>query len=67
MGGVPCIRDLRIAVTTVVRMVADGMTASDVLAAYPHLERGDIQGGYSTRLTRCATVSCRWTAPRVSR
>jgi uncharacterized protein (DUF433 family) len=43
MGGVPCIRGLRIPVATVVGMVADGMTTTDILAAYPDLERDDIQ------------------------
>jgi uncharacterized protein (DUF433 family) len=43
MGGVPCIRGLRIPVATVVGMVADGMTAKDILAAYPDLRRDDIQ------------------------
>jgi len=42
MGGVPCIRGLRIPVATVVGMVADGMTETEILAAYPDLERGDI-------------------------
>jgi len=43
MGGVPCIRALRVPVATVVGMVADGMTTIDILAAYPDLEREDIQ------------------------
>jgi uncharacterized protein (DUF433 family) len=42
MGGVPCIRGLRIPVATVVGMVADGMSEDDILAAYPDLEREDI-------------------------
>jgi uncharacterized protein (DUF433 family) len=42
MGGVPCIRGLRIPVATVVGMVADGMSEGDILAAYPDLEREDI-------------------------
>jgi uncharacterized protein (DUF433 family) len=42
MGGVPCIRRLRIPVATVVAMVADGMTEADILTAYPDLERDDI-------------------------
>jgi uncharacterized protein (DUF433 family) len=42
MGGVPCIRGLRIPVATVVAMVADGMTADEILVAYPDLERDDI-------------------------
>lgn len=42
MGGVPCIRGLRIPVATVVGMVADGMAESEILAAYPDLRREDI-------------------------
>jgi uncharacterized protein (DUF433 family) len=42
MGGMPCIRGLRIPVATVVAMVADGMTEAEILAAYPDLERPDI-------------------------
>ena len=42
MGGVPCIRGLRIPVATVVGMVADGMTTAEILAAYPDLEPEDI-------------------------
>ena len=43
MGGVPCVRGLRIPVATVVGMVADGMTEEEVLATYPDLEREDIR------------------------
>lgn len=43
MGGVPCIRRLRIPVATVVGMIADGMTEGDVLGAYPDLEADDIR------------------------
>jgi uncharacterized protein (DUF433 family) len=43
MSGLPCIRGLRIPVATVVGMVADGMTIEDIVAAYPDLEREDIQ------------------------
>ncbi|HWB48056.1 MAG TPA: DUF433 domain-containing protein [Stellaceae bacterium] len=42
MGGVPCIRGLRIPVATIVGMVADGMSAAEILAAYPDLEQDDI-------------------------
>lgn len=42
MGGVPCIRDLRIPVATVVAMIADKMTETEILAAYPDLEAEDI-------------------------
>ncbi len=43
MGGVPCIRGLRIPVATVVAMLADGMTDGEILNAYPDLEPPDIR------------------------
>jgi uncharacterized protein (DUF433 family) len=43
MDGVPCIRGLRIPVSTVVGMVADGMTEEEILQAFPDLELKDIQ------------------------
>jgi len=42
MGGVPCIRGLRIPVATVVGMVADGVSDQEILEAYPDLEAEDI-------------------------
>ncbi len=42
MGGTPCVRGLRIPVSTVVDMVAEGMTTEEILAAFPDLEPGDI-------------------------
>ena len=42
MGGVPCIRGMRIPVATVVEMVADGMSEKEILEAYPDLEQVDI-------------------------
>ncbi len=43
MGGVPCIRGLRIPVATVVEMLAEGMSEDEVLRAYPDLEPEDIR------------------------
>ena len=43
MGGVPCIRGLRIPVATVVGMVASGMSEDEILKDYPDLEREDIR------------------------
>ena len=43
MGGVPCIRGLRIPVATVVGMISEGMTESEILRAYPDLEAEDIR------------------------
>jgi uncharacterized protein (DUF433 family) len=42
MGGVPCIRGLRIPVATVVSMVADRMREDEILQAFPDLEPEDI-------------------------
>jgi uncharacterized protein (DUF433 family) len=43
LGGIPCIRGLRIPVATVVGMVADGMPEAEILVAYPDLEAEDIR------------------------
>ena len=43
MGGVPCIRGLRIPVATVIAMVAEGMSQEEILEAYPDLQPKDIQ------------------------
>ena len=42
MGGIPCIRGLRIPVATVVGLVADGLSRAEILAAYPDLVEDDI-------------------------
>jgi uncharacterized protein (DUF433 family) len=43
MGGVPCVRGLRIPVATVVGMMADGMGEDEIVAAYPDLEAEDVR------------------------
>ena len=43
MGGVPCIRGLRIPVATVLRMLAGGMSEAEILGEYPDLEIEDIR------------------------
>lgn len=43
MGGVPCIRDIRIPVSAIVGMVVDGMAIAEILDAYPDLVLEDIQ------------------------
>ena len=43
MGGVPCVRGLRIPVATVVGMAGDGMSEEQILKAYPDLTREDIR------------------------
>jgi uncharacterized protein (DUF433 family) len=54
MGGVPCIRGLRIPVATVVGMVADGMSEQEILEAYPDLQAEDVHQAlrYAAFLTK---------------
>jgi len=43
MGGVPCIRGLRIPVATIVGMVGEGISEPEIMKAYPDLELEDIR------------------------
>ena len=43
MGGVPCIRGLRIPVATIIGLLAQGMSRAQVLTDYPDLEPEDIE------------------------
>jgi uncharacterized protein (DUF433 family) len=43
MGGKPCIRGMRVTVGTILGLLASGRSIEDVLAAYPYLERLDVQ------------------------
>jgi uncharacterized protein (DUF433 family) len=42
MGGVPCIRGLRIPVATVVGLVAQGLSTPEIIAELPDLEPADV-------------------------
>lgn len=42
MGGLPCIRGLRVTVSAVLGHLAVGHTVDQVLTNYPYLEREDI-------------------------
>jgi uncharacterized protein (DUF433 family) len=41
MGGVPCIRDLRMPVATVLAMMADGFTQDEIIKEHSELETED--------------------------
>lgn len=43
MGGVPCIRSLRIPVATILGMLADGLQEEEILRHYPDLESEDVR------------------------
>lgn len=53
MGGMACIRNTRITVAAVVRAVASGMRATEILAAFPDLEAPDVAAAleYAAALT----------------
>ena len=42
MGGLPCIRGLRVTVAMILGQMAAGQNRAEVLAAYPYLEEDDI-------------------------
>jgi uncharacterized protein (DUF433 family) len=43
MGGRACIRGMRITVSLIVNLVANGMSVEEIIEAYPYLEPDDIQ------------------------
>lgn len=43
MGGKPCIRRLRVTVSTIVGLIAAGKTFSEILKSYPYLEEEDLR------------------------
>jgi uncharacterized protein (DUF433 family) len=47
MGGKPCIRGMRVTVGTIVGLVAENYSVSDILKAYPYLEEEDIRQALS--------------------
>jgi uncharacterized protein (DUF433 family) len=43
MGGRACIRGMRMTVSLVVNLVANGMSAEDIVREYPELEAEDVR------------------------
>lgn len=43
MGGRACIRNMRVTVSLVVNLVANGMRVEEIIEAYPYLESEDVQ------------------------
>jgi len=42
LGGKACIRGMRISVSLIVNLVANGMTASQIVTEYPDLDEEDV-------------------------
>ena len=47
MGGKPRIRGLRVAVGTIIGLLASGITAEEILKMYPYLQQEDIMAALS--------------------
>jgi uncharacterized protein (DUF433 family) len=43
MGGKACIRGMRVTVSLIVGLVANGMSTEEIIEAYPYLERDDVR------------------------
>lgn len=53
MGGRACIRGMRITVSQIVNLIANGMTTSEIIRDYPYLEEEDVRQAlrYAAQLT----------------
>jgi uncharacterized protein (DUF433 family) len=47
MGGLPCVRDLRVTVGMILGQLAAGRTRQEILQDYPYLEDADITAALS--------------------
>ncbi len=43
MGGKACIRGMRVTVSLILNLVANGMSTEEMIEAYPYLEREDVR------------------------
>ena len=43
MGGQACLRGMRVTVSLLVNLVANGMTTGEIIDAYPYLEPEDVR------------------------
>jgi uncharacterized protein (DUF433 family) len=64
MGGVPCVAGTRIPVATVVGLVANGLSADDIVAEYPQLAVEDVRAclAYAARAVDERELPVRLTA-----
>jgi len=43
MGGRACIRGMRVTVSLILNMIANGMSTEEIIEAYPYLEEEDVR------------------------
>ncbi|HHK41827.1 MAG TPA: DUF433 domain-containing protein [Planctomycetaceae bacterium] len=63
MGGKPCIRGMRVTVSTIVGLIASGATFDEILADYPYLEPDDIRAALSYAAWRSEEIDVPLTRP----
>jgi uncharacterized protein (DUF433 family) len=51
MGGKACIRGMRIPISLILKLLAGGMSAAQILADYPDLEQADIDQSFEYAAT----------------
>ena len=56
MGGKACIRGMRVTVTTVVGLVASGLSFDEILDAYPYLQLEDIKAALTYAAWRVGEI-----------
>lgn len=56
MGGKPCIRGMRVTVSTLVGLMAAAHTPEDIVKAYPYLELADIYAALAYAAWRAEEV-----------
>jgi uncharacterized protein (DUF433 family) len=55
MGGRACVRGVRITVSLLVNLVANGMTTEAILSEYPDLESEDVRQALQYEPARCGS------------
>ena len=53
MAGRACIRGMRVTVSLVVNLVANGMSTEQIIEAYPYLEPGDVREALQYTVCHC--------------
>ena len=63
MGGRACLRGLRVTVSTIVGLLAEGRTTEEILDAYPYLEEEDVRQALAYSAWRAAEIHIPIAAP----
>lgn len=63
MGGRACIRGMRVTVSTIVGLVAEGRSVADILEAYPYLEEDDVRQALAYSAWRASEIELPFAAP----